>query len=99
MEFVLKHSVIFYTIYANDLLQFFKGLNITADQKKFFRKALHAYYEAVAELLQSEHTVRILRTILLLSFSSILCHVSPPYGAIFFFWLLLLFVCAHAPHY
>ncbi|GMN51185.1 hypothetical protein TIFTF001_020343 [Ficus carica] len=35
--------------------EFFKGLNITADQKKFFRKALHAYYEAAVELLQSEH--------------------------------------------
>ncbi|KAH7537348.1 hypothetical protein FEM48_Zijuj03G0083000 [Ziziphus jujuba var. spinosa] len=33
-----------------------EGLNITAEQKKFFRKALHAYYEAAAELLQSEHT-------------------------------------------
>ncbi|PON64321.1 26S proteasome regulatory complex, non-ATPase subcomplex, Rpn1 subunit [Trema orientale] len=36
--------------------EFFKGLNITADQKKFFRKALHTYYEAAAELLQTEHT-------------------------------------------
>ncbi|XWS66111.1 hypothetical protein CRYUN_Cryun05aG0172300 [Craigia yunnanensis] len=34
---------------------FFKGLNITADQKKTFRKAFHAYYDAVTELLQSEH--------------------------------------------
>ena len=40
------------------LLQFFNGLNITADQKKFLRKALHAYYDAAAELLQSEHSVR-----------------------------------------
>ncbi|KAL5569213.1 hypothetical protein UlMin_025788 [Ulmus minor] len=36
--------------------EFFKGLNIATDQKKIFRKALHAYYEAAAELLQSEHT-------------------------------------------
>ncbi|XP_062092881.1 regulator of nonsense transcripts UPF2 [Humulus lupulus] len=36
--------------------EFFKGLNITADQKKFFRKVLHAYYEAASELLQTEHT-------------------------------------------
>ncbi|XP_038978276.1 regulator of nonsense transcripts UPF2-like [Phoenix dactylifera] len=35
--------------------EFFKGLNVTADQKKFFKKALHSYYDAVAELLQSEH--------------------------------------------
>lgn len=42
------------------LPQFFKGLNITPDQKKFFKKAFQAYYEAAAELLQSEHTVRIL---------------------------------------
>ncbi|KAJ0960577.1 hypothetical protein J5N97_001570 [Dioscorea zingiberensis] len=35
--------------------EFFKGLNVTSDQKKFFRKALHSYYDAVAELLQSEH--------------------------------------------
>ncbi|RWW30742.1 hypothetical protein GW17_00004671 [Ensete ventricosum] len=37
------------------LLQFFKGLNVTADQKKFFKKALHSYYDAVTELLLSEH--------------------------------------------
>ncbi|CAK9155114.1 unnamed protein product [Ilex paraguariensis] len=35
--------------------EFYKGLNITADQKKFFRKAFHTYYDAAAELLQSEH--------------------------------------------
>uniref|UniRef100_A0A2P2L832 Regulator of nonsense transcripts UPF2 n=1 Tax=Rhizophora mucronata TaxID=61149 RepID=A0A2P2L832_RHIMU len=35
--------------------EFFKGLNVTADQKKTFRKAFHSYYEAVAELLQCEH--------------------------------------------
>ncbi|XVE68979.1 hypothetical protein DITRI_Ditri09bG0113600 [Diplodiscus trichospermus] len=35
--------------------EFFKGLNITADQKKTFRKAFHAYYDAVTELLRSEH--------------------------------------------
>ncbi|GFZ14825.1 regulator of nonsense transcripts UPF2 [Actinidia rufa] len=38
------------------LEEFFKGLNITADQKKFLRKALHTYYDAAAELLQSEHS-------------------------------------------
>ncbi|KAJ0103224.1 hypothetical protein Patl1_06191 [Pistacia atlantica] len=36
--------------------EFYKGLNITADQKKVFRKAFNAYYDAVQELLQSEHT-------------------------------------------
>lgn len=41
------------------LLQFFKGLNITADQKKIFKKAFHTYYNAVQELLQAEHTVRV----------------------------------------
>ncbi|XWS75092.1 hypothetical protein CRYUN_Cryun01aG0055300 [Craigia yunnanensis] len=35
--------------------EFFKGLNITVDQKKTFRKAFHAYYDSVTELLQSEH--------------------------------------------
>lgn len=36
--------------------EFFRGLNITADQKKIFRKAIHSYYDASADLLQSEHT-------------------------------------------
>lgn len=36
--------------------EFFKGLNITADQKKFFKKAFHSYYDVAAELLRSEHT-------------------------------------------
>ncbi|GMG99374.1 hypothetical protein Nepgr_001214 [Nepenthes gracilis] len=36
--------------------EFFKGLNITADQKKFFKKAFHAYYDAAMEVLQAEHT-------------------------------------------
>ncbi|XP_017697728.2 regulator of nonsense transcripts UPF2 isoform X2 [Phoenix dactylifera] len=35
--------------------EFFKDLNVTADQKKIFKKAFHSYYDAVAELLQSEH--------------------------------------------
>ncbi|PKI43287.1 hypothetical protein CRG98_036373 [Punica granatum] len=35
--------------------EFFKGLNITAEHKKIFRKAFHAYYEAAVELLHSEH--------------------------------------------
>ncbi|CAK9142961.1 unnamed protein product [Ilex paraguariensis] len=38
------------------LEEFSKGLNITADQKKFFRKVFHMYYDAAAELLQLEHT-------------------------------------------
>ena len=38
-------------------MQFFKDLNVAADQKKFFKKALNSYYDAVAELLQSEHAV------------------------------------------
>jgi hypothetical protein len=40
-----------------ELMQFFKDLNVTADQKKFFKKALNSYYDVVAELLQSEHVV------------------------------------------
>lgn len=36
--------------------EFFKGLSITAEQKKAFRKAFFTYYDAAAELLQSEHT-------------------------------------------
>ncbi|KAK9283344.1 hypothetical protein L1049_011586 [Liquidambar formosana] len=35
--------------------EFYKGLSITAEQKKIFRKAFHTYYDAAAELLQSEH--------------------------------------------
>ncbi|KDP46148.1 hypothetical protein JCGZ_06659 [Jatropha curcas] len=35
--------------------EFFKGLNITADQKKIFRKAFTTYFDCVSELLQSEH--------------------------------------------
>lgn len=41
-------------------LQFLKGLNITADQKKFFRKANQTYYDSAVELLLSEHAVRTL---------------------------------------
>ncbi|PKA55497.1 Regulator of nonsense transcripts UPF2 [Apostasia shenzhenica] len=36
--------------------EFYKGLNVTAEQKKQFKKALHSYYDAISELLQSEHT-------------------------------------------
>ncbi|KAF6134866.1 hypothetical protein GIB67_002267 [Kingdonia uniflora] len=36
--------------------EFFNGLNVMADQKKIFRKAFYTYYDATAELLQSEHT-------------------------------------------
>ncbi|KAJ6901964.1 regulator of nonsense transcripts UPF2-like [Populus alba x Populus x berolinensis] len=35
--------------------EFLKGLSITTDQKKIFRKAFHTYYDVVADLLQSEH--------------------------------------------
>ncbi|XP_020573471.1 regulator of nonsense transcripts UPF2 isoform X2 [Phalaenopsis equestris] len=35
--------------------EFYKGLNVTVEQKKQFKKALHAYYDAVTELLQVEH--------------------------------------------
>ncbi|KAM0848666.1 hypothetical protein ACQ4PT_054249 [Festuca glaucescens] len=38
---------------SND--EFFKDLNVTADQKKFFKKVLNSYYDAVSELLQSEN--------------------------------------------
>ncbi|KAL0429650.1 UNVERIFIED_CONTAM: Regulator of nonsense transcripts UPF2 [Sesamum radiatum] len=37
------------------LEEFMKGLNITLDQKKFFRKAFQTYYDAAVELLQAEH--------------------------------------------
>ncbi|KAK6153893.1 hypothetical protein DH2020_013532 [Rehmannia glutinosa] len=41
---------------GQDILEeFFKGLNITADQKKYFRKAFQTYYDAAVELLQAEH--------------------------------------------
>lgn len=36
--------------------EFFKGLNITADQKKIIKKAFHTCYDAVAEVLQAEHS-------------------------------------------
>ena len=59
--------MLFYSSYSTDIvLQFFKGLNITTDQKKFFRKAFHTYYDAAAELLQSEHAVRLFKLLLLL---------------------------------
>ncbi|CAI0442891.1 unnamed protein product [Linum tenue] len=35
--------------------EFFRGLNITPEQRKMFRKPFHAYHDAVSELLQSEH--------------------------------------------
>lgn len=40
-------------------MQFFKGLNITADHKKVFKKAFQTYYDAAAELLRSDHTVSV----------------------------------------
>ncbi|XP_054794986.1 regulator of nonsense transcripts UPF2-like isoform X2 [Prosopis cineraria] len=36
--------------------EFLKGLNITGDHKKSFRKAFYAFYDAAAELLRSEHS-------------------------------------------
>ncbi|KAL6011591.1 Regulator of nonsense transcripts upf2 [Asimina triloba] len=35
---------------------FYRGLNITGDQKKIIKKAIYSYYDASADLLQSEHT-------------------------------------------
>ncbi|CAI9091024.1 OLC1v1025941C1 [Oldenlandia corymbosa var. corymbosa] len=37
------------------LEEFFKSLSVTAEQKKFFRKAFQMYYDATLELLQTEH--------------------------------------------
>ncbi|XP_073299406.1 regulator of nonsense transcripts UPF2 [Primulina huaijiensis] len=39
------------------LEEFFKELNVTADQKKFFRKTFQTYYDASVELLLSEHAL------------------------------------------
>jgi hypothetical protein len=62
-------ALLFYSVVTLlTLLQFFKVLNITSDQKKFFRKAFHTYYDAAAELLQSEHSVRLLILLKLLHF-------------------------------
>ena len=63
MEFLLIYSLHVASVYINwfannvESVQFFKDLNVTAGQKKFFKKALNSYYDAVAELLQSEHAV------------------------------------------
>ncbi|KAL6494999.1 Regulator of nonsense transcripts upf2 [Orobanche gracilis] len=41
---------------GQDMLEeFFKSLNISADQKKYFRKAFQTYYDAIVELLRAEH--------------------------------------------
>ncbi|XP_015073456.1 regulator of nonsense transcripts UPF2 isoform X1 [Solanum pennellii] len=41
---------------GQDILEeLFKALNVTTDQKRFFRKAFQTYYDASVELLQSEH--------------------------------------------
>lgn len=41
---------------GQDILEeFFKALNVTTDQKRFFRKVFQTYYDAAVELLQSEH--------------------------------------------
>jgi hypothetical protein len=64
-----------------DFMQFFKDLNVTADQKKFFKKVLNSYYDAVSELLQSENAVThpfcllVSTTICLQLPSNILLHV------------------------
>ena len=63
MEFLLIYSLHVASVYINwfannvESMQFFRDLNVTAEQKKFFKKALNSYYDAVAELLQSEHAV------------------------------------------
>lgn len=76
-------------------LQFYKGLNITADQKKIFKKALNTYYDAVQELLQSEHSVSSISSFvpmlvfflfpILINYFLIdklfFCKVTPPNGA------------------
>ncbi|OIV97285.1 hypothetical protein TanjilG_07037 [Lupinus angustifolius] len=36
--------------------EFFKGLSITADQKKVIRKACYSFYDTAADILQSEHS-------------------------------------------
>lgn len=36
--------------------EFFKGLNVSAEQKKTIKKAFHSYYDAVTDFLYSEHT-------------------------------------------
>ncbi|XP_010319853.1 regulator of nonsense transcripts UPF2 isoform X2 [Solanum lycopersicum] len=41
---------------GQDILEeLFKALNVTTDQKRFFRKVFQTYYDASVELLQSEH--------------------------------------------
>jgi regulator of nonsense transcripts 2 len=54
-------------------LQFYKELNVNADQKKFFKKALNSYYDAVAELLQSEHAVT--HSFFLSNLDTLTCHL------------------------
>lgn len=58
MKFTRSQFCFTLNLSGNIPFQFFKSLNITADQKKFFRKVFHTYYDAASELLQSEHTVR-----------------------------------------
>ncbi|CAA6669823.1 unnamed protein product [Spirodela intermedia] len=36
--------------------EFFKGLNITVDQKKILKKAFQTYYDAITEVLRLEHS-------------------------------------------
>lgn len=55
-----------YSMLSDILLQFYKGLNISADQKEFFMKALHSYYNAATDLLQLEHSVRLLTPLCML---------------------------------
>ncbi|KAJ8557122.1 hypothetical protein K7X08_002747 [Anisodus acutangulus] len=43
---------------GQDILEeLFKALDVTTDQKRLFRKAFQTYYDAVVELLQSEHDI------------------------------------------
>lgn len=58
-DFVQRIAYFLPVIIFDVLLQFFKSLNITADLKKIFKKSLHSYYDAVQELLRSEHAVRV----------------------------------------
>ncbi|XP_078437885.1 regulator of nonsense transcripts UPF2 [Wolffia australiana] len=37
--------------------KFFKGLNVTADQRKILRKYIFAFYDSIAEVLRSEHSM------------------------------------------
>lgn len=59
--------------YTEMSVQFLKGLNITADQKKTFRKGFYAFYDAATELLRSEHAVRLFLCELWILVCSLFC--------------------------